>query len=98
MRKKLILVLALVAAVGLGSGRLAEDFCACGGSFADDPSTPIGMAELALPSHTHAAQKAVAPSVDSGLRPQPEVRSVVARAAQEISTPATPSRPIPIRC
>ena len=98
MRKKLILVLALVAAVGLGCGRLTEDLCACGGAYADDPSTPVGMTELGLPSHTHAAQKAVAPTVTTNLLAQSAARSVVAREVAGTSSPATPSRPVPIRC
>ena len=98
MRKKLILVLALVAAVGLGCGRFTEDLCACGGAYADDPSTPVGMTELALPSHTHAAQKAVAPTVTTNVVAQAVNRSVVAREVAETISPTPSSRPVPIRC
>lgn len=63
MKRKSVLILALVAAVGLGFGWLTEDLCCLGGSYADDPSTPIVAAQFALPSHSQAASKAVLPAV-----------------------------------
>lgn len=63
MTRKLVLLLALVAAVGFGFGWIAEDLCCLGGSYADDPNTPVAAAEFAIPSHSQAAQKAVLPTV-----------------------------------
>ncbi len=55
-------MLALVAVVGFGFGWITEDLCCLGGSYADDPNTPIVAAEYALPSHSQAAPKAVLPT------------------------------------
>ncbi len=55
--------MALVAAVGFGFGWITEDLCCLGGSYADDPNSPIVAAEFALPSHLQAAPKAVLPTV-----------------------------------
>jgi hypothetical protein len=96
--RKSILTVMLMAAIAVGAGILTEDLCACGGSFADDPSTPVRMTELALPSHTQAAQKAVAPSVSIWLLPQPATRRLLVREVPETGSPAIAARPVPIRC
>jgi len=96
--KKLILVVALVSAMGLGGGRLNEDLCALGGAFADDPTTPVGIVELALPSHSQAAHKAVTPVVTVQLASPPIVRLAVPQAVVDSRPAVLPSNPSPIRC
>jgi hypothetical protein len=63
VRRKLVLFLALVAVVGFGFGWITEDMCCLGGSYADDPTTPVVAAEYALPAHSQAAPQAVLPTV-----------------------------------
>ena len=63
MTRKLVLMLALLAAVGFGFGWITEDLCCLGGSYADDPNTPIVASEYALPSHSQAAPKLALPAI-----------------------------------
>ena len=58
MTRKMVLMLALFAALGFGFGWISEDLCCLGGPYADDPNTPVVAAEYALPSHVQAAPKA----------------------------------------
>ena len=66
MRRKAVLLLALVAAVGFGFGWITEDLCCLGGSYADDPNAPIVASECALLAHPQTAQKAALPTVTLG--------------------------------
>ena len=96
--RKLVLVVALVSAVGLGCGRLNEDLCALGGAFADDPTAPVGIVELALPGHSQAAPKAVTPVI-AVLLATPQIMPVAVLHAALPSHPLLlSSRPGPIRC
>src|SRR4051812_40593934 len=96
--RKLILVVALVSAVSLGCGRLNEDLCALGGSFADDPSTPIGIVELALPSHSQNLHRLALP-VMIAQSSVPAIAKVAPFSVVIVEYPAAlPSRPTPIRC
>src|SRR3954465_15453750 len=97
--RKLILVLALVSAMGFGFGRLNEDLCALGGSFADDPSTPIRVVELALPGHTQGMQKLVV-SIGGGVQLPAPVHFQMAPAYVTVETRSAPPpfHPSPIRC
>lgn len=74
MPRKLILVVALISAVGFGFGRITEEMCTLGGSYADDPSTPVAAAEFALPSHSQAAPKAFIPSIIAGAASDTAIR------------------------
>jgi len=96
--RKLILVLALVSAMGLGFGRLNEDLCALGGSFADDPSTPIRVVELALPGHTQGMQKFVVSFGGLQLPAPVHFQMAPAYATVETRSAPPPSHPSPIRC
>lgn len=98
MHRKLLLVILLISAVGLGCGSFSDDLCALGGSFIDDPTSPGVTAQFALPNHRQAAPKAVAgivavvPAVAAFEAIHPT--QVVLNAQ---SAPA-PSTPVPIRC
>lgn len=61
MVRRLVLMMALLSAVGFSFGWISEDLCCLGGSYADDPNTPIVASEFALPAHSQAAPKAILP-------------------------------------
>lgn len=98
MARKLILMVALVSAVGFGFGWITEDLCCLGGSYADDPNTPVVAAEFALPSHLQAVPKAVLPT--TGLAPAAEdmVRVGSSSQAPEVYPAAFSSLQNPRRC
>ena len=95
--RKLLLVLVLISSIGLGCGQLTEDLCALGGAFADDPSTAVGVLELALPTHAHAVRQAVAPLTVFPVAADPVEAAISFRSLGEM-TPAGPASPNPIRC
>ena len=61
MARRLVLLMALFSAVGFSFGWITEDLCCLGGSYADDPNTPVVAAEFALPAHSQAPPKAFLP-------------------------------------
>lgn len=98
MRRKLLLVILLVSAIGLGSGYFSDDLCALGGSYIDDPTSPGVTAQFALPNHRQAAPKAAAHQ----LTVLPEVITFeplhTTQVVSEADSTPSPSSPVPIRC
>ena len=98
MTRKVLLIVLLISAVGLGCGCFSDDLCAVGGSFADDPNNTGIVAEFALPMHPQTAMNAVVQvahvppaTLDAGPLHAPFL------AVEE--APAVPSSsPVPIRC
>ena len=99
--RKLVMVMLLISAVGLGCGCFTDDLCALGGSFADDPNNPGVTAEFALPTHPQAAIKAVK-SVAQPVAVRPGAAAVkrVGTVLPPAESPAATAteNPVPIRC
>ncbi len=96
--RKLVLVVALMSAVGLGFGRLTEEMCSLGGSFADDPTNPVITAEYALPSHAQTAPRATIPIVAVRLFSLTPVPAGVPGLVPEAQSAVLPSLQSPRRC
>ena len=98
MHRKLLLVVLLISAIGLGCGSFGDDLCALGGSFIDDPACPGVTAQLALPSHRQAAPKAVVHllAVLPAITTLEPLHVLPVLPVAEVA-PA-PSNPVPIRC
>ncbi len=89
MARKLILVVVLITAVSLGFSWLTEDLCTAGGSYADDPTSPISMAQYALPLRLQSAHKAAVAVLV--LPPVVPSRPLVAEAPPDFAEPSGPS-------
>lgn len=98
MKRKLVLIVALLSAVAFGFGWIQEDLCCVGGSFADDPSTPVVGAEYALPAHLQAAPKAALPAVAVEVAGEREQRAGTAVTASHDPGPGLSSLQAPRRC
>ena len=98
MARRFILAMALITALSLGFGWLTEDLCAAGGSYADDPSSPVSMAQYALPTRLQSAHKTgVAVFI---LAPRASGVELALHHSSEMAAPSQPSAPpdTPRRC
>ncbi len=98
MTRKLVLMLALFAAVGFSFGWITEDLCCLGGSYADDPNTPVVAAEYALPSHSQAAPKAALPTLTAEPVAVANVRTAASTTAPADHPSGLSSLANPRRC
>ncbi len=96
--RKLVLIVALISAVSFGFGWITEDLCCVGGSFADDPNTPIVAAEYALPAHLQGASKAALTTVSVAAAAANPAQAAVEAVFLEAQPTGLSSLQSPRRC